>query len=63
MIVTAVFFELVPGSYDAIGDVYLAQIRSWVWMATVAGCSFGPFAMGLSIIIRAGMGFRAQHWK
>ncbi len=31
------------------GRGHLGQIRSSVWTATVAGCSFGPFAMGLSI--------------
>ncbi len=31
------------------GRAHLGQIRSSVWTATVAGCSFGPFAMGLSI--------------
>ena len=38
------------------GRAHLGQIRSSVWTATVAGCSFGPFAMGLSIDYLGGYG-------
>jgi MFS family permease len=38
------------------GRAHLGQIRSSVWTATVAGCSLGPFAMGLSIDYLGGYG-------
>jgi MFS family permease len=38
------------------GRAHLGQIRSSVWTATVAGCAFGPFAMGLSIDYLGGYG-------
>ena len=38
------------------GRAHLGKIRSSVWTATVAGCSFGPFAMGLSIDYLGGYG-------
>lgn len=38
------------------GRAHLGQIRSSVWTATVAGCSFGPFAMGYSIDYLGGYG-------
>ena len=38
------------------GRLHLGQIRSSVWTATVAGCSIGPWIMGLSIDFLDGFG-------
>jgi MFS family permease len=38
------------------GRLHLGQIRSSIWTATVAGCSVGPFLMGLSIDMLGGYG-------
>jgi MFS family permease len=38
------------------GRLHLGTIRSSVWTATVAGCSIGPFLMGLSMDYLGGFG-------